>query len=379
MIPTAVRMAGGAVGSIGGMISKASQGGFAGLSKRRSAITQKRVHNAAARAKGGDIVRGRFANTKAGTVLNRGTQNITTGYKGRFGFGDRGAAATDAFRDDAVTQFMKTSAFTNNANNDNVLRASAVGRNKAEAISNLQKVFGYSQADAEKYAQQADATFGYGQPQRQAAAMQLVSTGTGYDNIQQMTETLALASNGNSSTAARLAGFANADTKNRGRSDLAPSFGTLNSLVQGAAGLSGGAPNIQYYHAATVKAARGVDPVTLLRGKPLQVKYLTQSLSDHLDANWRRQADTTLSQEERSAAMDEVLVTAAQIKGLNDSKGYASQENQEIVNKMSDDTSLIRASLVPLVSRGGTAEARWQQLAPPNPNNPDPNNPNNQP
>lgn len=82
MIPTAVRMAGGAVGSIGGMISKASQGGFAGLRKRRAGIVEKRMHNAGERAKSGNT----FRKAPAGSLRSR----LNTGIKGSTMLGKAG-------------------------------------------------------------------------------------------------------------------------------------------------------------------------------------------------------------------------------------------------------------------------------------------------
>lgn len=380
MIPTAVKMSGGAVGAIAGMVNNRAQGGFGALRKRRSAITQERTHNAVARAKGGDIVRGRFAKSKTGSLINRKTQGVTTGYKGRFGMGDRGDAATDAFRDDATTQFMKTSAFANNVNNDNVLRAAAVGRNRAEAVTNLQSVFGYSQADAEKHAAQAEATIGYSQAARQAAAMQLVSTGTGYETMKQMSQTLALASNGNANTRSRLAGFANAETKTRGRPELAPGFSELNGLVTAeatayATGSAASRPTPQQYHAFTVKAVRGQDPIALLRGKPAEVVTLTNTLGAHLKDTWADANDSSLSLTDRQTAMREVFQTAAQIKSLDNNKGYASPEIQQHVNNMLKSTESERGGLQSMIRSSAQAQEEWEQISP-RPQNPnDPNLP----
>ena len=72
-----------------------------------------------------------------------------------------------------------------------------------------------------------------------AAAMQRVSTGTGYKDLAEMSQTLAEASDGNVATAGAVAGWANFQTKKVGRNDLAPGAGKLGNLVKGEMGVNG--------------------------------------------------------------------------------------------------------------------------------------------
>ncbi len=398
LIPMTFRFAGGAMRFVGGAVNDRNRGGFDRLKKFRAGRVAQNMHDTKTGDRWGErgytIKNGRFAGKRIspGNRVNAITKGIGTGYGGRFGLGARGAAAMDANRDGAAMEFMKDPKFISQSENDPVLRAAAVGRSEGQAAANLQRIFGMSREESITAAAQAKATIGFGSKQQQAAAMQLVNTGTGYDNIEQMTQTLSLAARGNAGTGSRLAGFANAKAKQTGRYDLAPSFGTMNGLVQrqiqGDAG-TGAGPNMATFHAATVHAARGADAVTLLRGKPRQVEYLTQSLADNMQANWLRYNNATTPQDQ-AAAYDEVLQTAAQARQLDDSKTYASPEVQEHVNRMMNDMEPVRNIIrgqvtpppVPAGAPFGTravpvtpAQVRWAQLAPTSRNPNDPNLP----
>lgn len=230
MIPFTFRFAGGAIASIGNLANDKSRG-FIDKSRKKNA--EKRAANVAS-WKAGDRFRerGRFNPlTYAGRSLDRVGRGAGAGWKGRYGFGDRGAVNTDTAQRNAADDFMKSAEFKGQANNDYVLQA-ATYRNRAEAVAGLQRDFGHSAENAALYARQAEATLGYGRTQQLAAAQQLVSTGTGYDNNRQLVQTLARVSEGNGNTAMALSGFANAETKKVGRFDLAPGFGNLRDAVQ---------------------------------------------------------------------------------------------------------------------------------------------------
>jgi hypothetical protein len=213
---------------------------------------------------------------------------------------------------------MKSHEFAGIQNNDDALMA-ATYNSAAEAQEALQRRQGWDAERARRAVAATQASIGFGRPQAIAAAQQLVSTGTGYTGIQDMTETLARAAGGNSGTAASLAGFANSETKRTGRMDLAPSFGTLNNMVQGQMGTEGyAAPTQDTYRAATRAAWQSGDLSTIVRGKD---GTQTQAFADH----WLDRLENGNQVEKREAAIA--------LTELQNSLPYASGGNQRVINQ----------------------------------------------
>lgn len=286
--------------------------------------------------------------------MQRVGRGIGAGYKGRLGFGAAGAAVGDSNVANAAADFMKSAEFNAQRDNDPVLRAAAVGRTEAEAVRNLQRIYGMSEADAKTTARQTKATIGFGAKQQLASAQQLALTGTGYESMQQMVETLALASGGNAGTASRLAGFANAISKDKGRHDLAPGFGNLNTLVQRQAGVDPGgraAPTEAEFASATVAAARGSgDNVTLLRDKTPGLRNLAQSLETELQTSVAAVNDPSLSQAQRAQALESMKRTVAHIRQIDGDRGFASQDNQMVINELAEGTRFLQSQAEQIIS-----------------------------
>lgn len=138
-----------------------------------------------------------------------------------------------------------------------------------------------------------------------AAAMQRVNTGTGYDNQQDLVETLADAAGGNASTAASLAGFANAATKRASRFDLAPGFGALNGLVQQQLNFNQGkgtAVTREQYIQAGVDAAMGATNTDIARTKTTGVKNIANDLNAAIRMQNNILSSTTASADAKNTA-----------------------------------------------------------------------------
>lgn len=373
-IPFAFKWAGGVFGNLAGMVNDRERGLLDRLKKGR----------AESRSKG-------WQSFKAGTGENFGQRNrlaravgtrVGVGSKGRFGFGERGAQALDqSARQASVENVMKNPAWNGINQNDDALHAATYDSAQAAQAALAAKWGGDEEAEAraKKAVAAVQASVGFGRPQAIAAAQQLVSTGTGYADIKEMSQTLARASGGNLSTAAALAGFANSETKRVGRGDLAPGFSNLRGLVESEVGGIYGAgqptPSRAAYDESVIAASRGQDAVTLLRGKPAEMENLTNALSGHLMTQYQRAQDDSVSQAERDAAADEVVRTMGQIEDLDINKGYASDNNQQLVNDLLRNTASIRQEM------GGPSMQRRGQMAndprmqPPQQNNGGPNQP----
>ncbi len=386
-IPFTFKWAGGLFGNIAGMVNDSERGVLDRLKKGR----------AERRSQG-------WSNFKAGTGTGFGQTNALTrrvgtgigagigGGKGVFGTGftqaqrARGQARMDQMnRLNSVEGIMKNPAW-NGVNQDDTALHAGVLLQDMDAAQAKEKLIseGVSASEADRGIAAWQATGMGGRAAAIAAAQQLVSTGTGYKNLDHMSRTLGRAAGGNFSTASALAGFANAETKKVGRGDLAPGFGNLDSLVKSEVMHSkvpdaGVKPTTAEYDANIVTASRGQDPVTLLRGKPKEMQNLANALEGHLGNQHAKSLDMSLTEQERLQATDEMLRTAAQIEKFNQSKSYASDENQEIVNRLMSRTIDIRrggedgtlpGNVADRIQSDPTIKARWQQL------NPRPRNPN---
>ena len=391
LLPLAARMATGAIGNLAGVVNDRGKGAFDRLKGVRGNAAQKNV----AKMKAGNRFSDRNTLSRS---FNRTTAGVGTGWNGRFGMGTRGAQAVDQARRNAATeQIMKSAGFAAIQHDDGALMAATY--NSAAAARAGLTAKGVDAAEVERSIAAAQASIGFGRSQAIAAGQQLVATGTGYQGytkangdkvsaLQEMSETIARASGGDKNTAASMAGNMNAETKRAGRFDLAPSFGKLRSLVENE--IDGSAPTADKYHEASVRAARGADAVTMLRGKPIQVEQLTKSLGEHARASLAAAQDTTdptpAGDKRRTEANDEFLRTMGQIDQLNQQKSYASEENQEHVNKLLGDTNDLRGELGVLLGPSGVDpimltqaqqqnRSRYNQTRAPRANANDPNLP----
>lgn len=323
LLPFAFKMAGGMMATLGGMVNDKSKGAFDGLANYRAGEKAKNV----AALKAGNRYSDRNPFSRG---FNRATVGAATGIKGRFGMGEKGRQAVDQVRRNSSADLKKTAGFAAIANNDDALMAASHG-SASQARAALIERFGNTGegvARAERAVAAAQTSIGFGRPQAIAAAEQMVSTGTGYANMQDMAQTLARASGGDRNTASALAGFANAETKKVGRNDLAPGFGTLEGLVHN--NMAGGSrPSQEAYEDATIAAARGTDNATLIRNKTPGVTNAAVALQGGLQraqsiANSR---DPSVSATQRAEARQRVVEITAKLENLRDSGMYGPETN----------------------------------------------------
>ncbi|HVX24087.1 MAG TPA: hypothetical protein VG992_01960, partial [Candidatus Saccharimonadales bacterium] len=334
LLPVTFRMASGAIGNIAGFVNDRHRGAFDRLKGVRGNATQRNMQ----RMRDGE----RFNNA----ALNNLTARATTS---RFGFGAQGQAAYQQKLEAAAARHAKSEHGMVSQFNDNLLRSQTFA-NEAEARQGLAEEFGLNEAEINQAIADTKANGGWGQARAVHAAKQLARTGTGYKTLDQATRTAARVAGGNESMLDDLSGSIYYESKGAGRWDLtAGGAGDFSKLAaaeaQSLAG-SGTGPSVADYHAATVKASKGADAVTILRGKPQEVETLTQSLGDHARALHLRSQDTTLSAAQRQAATDEFIDTMGQIEQLKQSKSYASQTNQEHVNTLLNDTEDLRTGVL---------------------------------
>jgi hypothetical protein len=297
LIPAMFKFAGGAFANLAGIVNNKEKGLFDRQRKYRGEARKKGYQDFNMEKRAGFISR----------PTNQLRRRAKAGVKGRFGTGDRGSVALDTAKFAEAEAITKTGEWQAQQENDPVLQAAASGRSRAEATKNMYNTFykpdmdkneravaagTMTRADADaaeskarsevsRAVAQAEATIGLGTGQQIAAAKQLVATGTGYANMDQLVKTLAIASNGNESTGAQLAGYANAVTKQKARSDLSPSFNDLNNAVQ--LGVKGGGASQADIIALEDRALETQGMGAIIGGKSKGVKNMIPAINRRLE------------------------------------------------------------------------------------------------
>jgi hypothetical protein len=376
LIPLTYKAAGAGLGAIAGAVKKAPDS-WAGAAKERGKkkAAERRGERANA-LKSGDFFKGRYGTSRFADRANAITRGAATGRKGGFGLGKRGEISTDNAVAARAEELKKLPSFAANSENDPVLQGAAAGRTYAESVKNLQSVFGYSEKRAKEIANQTRATMGFGAAQQMAASQQLVATGTGYSNVEQMQQVLALGSRGNSTSASRLAGNANATAKKVGRYDLAPGYGKLNETVHGTIGKSTAASPTNDTELTPqavdniIAGSRAGDPVTLLRGKTSELENIAEAINRKTGQQHAVLQNPESSDAARSEAQAELQRLSNQVGllGRNADMGYASEGNAAVVQRLRATTGSVLppANLAP-IPNANDPNAVQPAAAPPDP------------
>lgn len=292
LLPFAFRAAGGLMATLAGLANDRSRGVFDRLKGYRG----KQFETNMAKMKAGN----RYADhNPVARAFNRTTSGVGMGVQGRFGFGEQGRQARSQLEETAaLEQVMKNPKWLGVHQNDDALRAMTYS-NAREAKAALTKEWG-DEERANRAVAAVQASVRFGRSQQIAGARQLVSTGTGYENIEDMTEVLARASNGNLATAAALSGFANSETKKAGRHDLAPGFVSLNEAVQQTAGIDSktgavGAASTPDFDTLKTKAWQSGSLYQHANDKPQNIKAAISHFENMLNSgDYQKQEDAAV-------------------------------------------------------------------------------------
>ena len=267
------------------------------------------------------------------------------GAKGNFGLGKKGAEAYEQRMAVLSAAHAKSEAGQAGQFNDNMNRVLTYG-SEAEARRNAMRDWGMDKQTLDTSIAAAKANGGFGEARARNAAQALAATGTGYNNLEQVTKTIARVAGKNKSAGAAMAGAINSSTKQAGRHDLAPGFGELNGLVsqQMDANNSGrdangmqvvAEPDADAYRRATIRAFEGVDMASLARNKTASVTNISTAVHETLT---QRQNELELAQRSGDAgrirtAEASVNNLVAQIKNLEGSGLYAPAANVQAVQE----------------------------------------------
>lgn len=359
LISMAFRLAGGFIATIGGVANDRSRGAFDRLKNfRQHKVSDNMSKMAAGR---------RFQNSNPlARGFNAATGGAATFAKSRSKLGFmfnkdvRGAAFAQQRALNAMA-YAGTDAAKVAAENDPLLRAQTYAT-EAEARRSMISDYGMYKKQAggnykydeatRQYTKVADGTGdyaedtkslntaianakangGFGRDQQVNAARRLFSTGTGYDNLRQVHETVARVAGKNEDIASDILGFGNAETGNKGRLDLKAGYGKHMDLYRSIAE-KGNLSNAEVDD-ATLDAIKGNEVLAMLRGKPIAVKNTAPVLRNALDRAQRTAADTSLGAAERDAARTEAGRLAGIIEQYQQNGMYASPTNVQNTDEL---------------------------------------------
>jgi hypothetical protein len=258
------------------------------------------------------------------------------------------------------------------------------GLTEAEARQNIRVMFpAMDEGQIERAFQAAAANGGWSAQRQQVAFASLTASGTGWDNIDQVTEAANRVSGGNESTLSALLGEHNSVTKSVGRHALAPGFGNLlNAAHQASAreqtagqlgvdangieldqslgarreraaqnartrAIGNGATVAQAEAMATearvntrqltqdesrtlyTQSARDIDASTLARDKRIDVDHMTNALAQTIDIAHNNASNVTLPADQRDAAKAERDQLSGFVEKIAQSGFYSSTNNTE--------------------------------------------------
>ncbi|HTE57394.1 MAG TPA: hypothetical protein VK694_01510 [Verrucomicrobiae bacterium] len=387
MIPAMFKFAGGLFATVAGITNDKSRGIFDKAKEKRQA----KVADNMAKWKTGSLANG----GRAGALSNRLGANLGTGMAGMYGL-RRGVAnqRMDQMKEErALNEVMRSSAWQPISQNDDAQRAAtydterqarqglrgalAVTRDRRDANGRIMR---NAEGEALQEADEAATTqrvedainsykatgYKFGDRSAQiAAARQLSTTGTGYNDLDDQAEVLARVAHGSYGTASSLAGFVNFENKRAGRSELAPGFAGTRDSVVAAGGIRGAAPlTAGQRQDLELAASQSVDIVSSLRGKTPQVRNNAQNLQgaledgvhdlaeleDQINGGQLQGQQLQVAQQARVQVQTRIRQVMGQINQYESNRSYAAPANQTVVDELVANTSQTRGRALELLT-----------------------------
>jgi hypothetical protein len=319
LISMAFRLAGGFIATVGGVVNDRSRGAFDRLKGfRGNKVNENMSKMAAGRRFQNSNPLARGFNAATGGVGTYAKSNSKIGFL--FNKDTRSAAFAQQRALNAMAYGKSDNAMVA-AENDPLLRAQTYA-SAAEARRRMASDFNMSASDVEGAISAANANGGFGRDQQINAARRLFSTGTGYDNLRQVQETVARVAGSNREMASDILGFGNSETGKVGRLDLKTGYNRQMKMYdkgQQQGGLSNADLEEGY-----MDAIKGNEALQMLRGKPIAVKNVMPVLTKALATAQRESVsadgearslmaianDTSRSDAERADAANRATVAA---------------------------------------------------------------------
>jgi len=358
LISMAFRLAGGFIATVGGVVNDRSRGAFDRLKNFRGNKVNEnmgkmasgtRFQNSNPLARGFNAASGGIgtyakSNSKIGFLFNRDVRQAAFEQQrslnaAAYAKTDRAAVAAEndpLLR--AQTYSSAAEARRHMAHDFGMYRQQAGGNFNRDANGNYVRVADGTGNYAEDVASinsavaSAQANGGFGRDQQVNAARQLFATGTGYDNLRQVHETVRRVAGDNRDLASSVLGYGNAETAKHGRLDLKPGYGAHMRLYD-TMSTNGGLTDAEI-NEATMEAVRGNEVIGMLRGKPRAVQNVMPALTDALQTAQRR------AQSGDADAAQEAGRLAGIVEQFQQSGMYASAANVQTTNEVTVQPTL---------------------------------------
>lgn len=354
LISMAFRLAGGFIATVGGVVNDRSRGAFDRLKGFRGNKVNENMSKMASGT--------RFQNSNP---LARGFNSATGGIgtyaksNSKIGFlfnQDTRRAAFEQQRSLNAAAYAKSDKAMVAAENDPLLRAQTYS-SESEARRHMAQdfnlanhaVYGTVEEQVNRSVAAAKANGGFGRDQQVNAARQLFATGTGYDNLRQVQETVSRVAGPNREMASAILGYGNAETAKHGRLDLKPGYGAHMRMYEQMQ-QNGGLTDAQIDQ-ATMEAVKGNEVIGMLRGKPQAVGNVMPALTRALETAQRgaQAGDADARQEAgRLAGIVEqfqqsgMYASAANVQTTNQITVQPTRDIRETIQQQSSNTMLVR-------------------------------------
>jgi len=370
---------GGIVQSLASLAGNSSQGMFNRLKQGRGNMLKKR----------GQLAKeGRLYSGGASNPLNSITRGASTGFKGHFGLGKRGAIAHEQAIRAGAHHVMQTPEYEAIKHNDDALRAGTYANSVAARQGLMAR--GWSEERTNRAINAVHGSIGFGAAQQYAVSEGMVETGTAFGGytqadgtrvtaMQDMVETLARASNGSAGNADQLAHHANSHNKNAARHDLAPGHHELVHAVNQEAGITAGpklrdmtqAQRDSTIHTLMNGAANSADPMTWARDRTAGFNEMLehQTTTYHRAMQRHEAAVASGNQREQQAAILQAQQAEQWIHEQEQVKMYTSGDNAALLHAAGQRLDNERDWLggmgrvgAPLTRRQGNPNRMTQQI-----------------
>lgn len=261
-------------------------------------------------------------------------------------------AAVEQHENILAARYGKTEKAQVAQHNDGLLQAQTYA-SEAEARMMMKDDWGYeNQADVDKAIAAAKINGGWGRQQQINATRRLFATGTGYNNLRQVHDTVARVAGKNDQLAAALLGEGNATTKGVGRHDLAAGFGTHMELYNQRM-TQGHSLTAAQVHMGVAAAAKDTDAVTMGRDKGVAVENFAPVIAAELQRQ-RAIIEGSTNKAEVAAAQAEAVKLNGMIETLQQSGSYFSGNNVErLARDLGTPTLDVRAAVQDDVKQAG--------------------------
>ncbi len=200
-------------------------------------------------------------------------------------------------------------------------------KNEAEARMFAEADWGMKGQELEDAIAAAKVSGGWSRAAQINAARRLFATGTGYDNLRQVHDTVARVAGKNNQLAAAILGEGNATTKGVGRNDLAAGFGTHMELYNERMAQGHSLDDAQVRR-GVVASAKDTDAHTMARAKGVAVNNWAPAISEELEKQVSI-ARTSSDPEKAQAARREAVVLQGIVDNLQMTTPYAAASNTE--------------------------------------------------